>query len=208
MPDSPKISPYELINAVDNKYAAEAPTVPWWSWEPETLTHQITKDFGELTESHWSVLKAAAVIKANPAAFTTNMLTFAFCIKGLNGCSPYFSHFPVCTPEELLFGVSLATRLAPKSIDGYASEVSSYIAACFTEAGVYAYPSILKRFQPNTDAETKEAIRNLVENPDSSTKEGLREPMQKNASAAMMVKIQVSKLHNMYAYCAAKLSNK
>jgi len=140
----------------------------WIYWEPETLTKIFDEKFkpaqlksGAAHQPYdraITAIFAAKTLLANPDVFASTLEGFEKIIIGLNNHVPDFSSFEVATPAEINYGLQLAKSILgelPKLSD----DVISYIRACFAHYGVLAYPSFLLGYEPDSQKELRNKIR-------------------------------------------------
>ena len=139
----------------------------WVDWEPETLRKSIASKFQIETikkdASHQAIDRVMATIFAaktlisNPPVFSTRLEGFENIIIGLNNHVPDFNVIEVSSPAELNYGVQIAKSLT--SFPKFSEDVISYIRACFSEYGVFAYPDSLLDYEPSEQRDLKNKIR-------------------------------------------------
>lgn len=131
----------------------------WVDWEPETLWQAIRTEFGaeEISDGAKAAIQAVKTYLANPAAYTSDIRGFELITVGLNNFPPSFDSFEVATPEEIHYGYQLLSMLGTPPV--LEDRVITYVQACFSQAGVIAYPKVLIFAEPPTVTDLRNQVR-------------------------------------------------
>jgi hypothetical protein len=131
----------------------------WVEFEPETLWASIHNEFGikNISAGAKAAIQAAKTLLGNLPAYTTDIRGFEAVTVGLNNFTPSFEVFEICSPQEINYAYEIAnTIIFPIKFD---DNVIKYIQACFSQAGVFAYPKKLMFAEPNTSSDVRNQIR-------------------------------------------------
>lgn len=157
----------------------------WVDFEPETLWASVYNEFGikNISAGAKAAIQAAKTLLGNLPAYTTDIRGFELVTVGLNNFTPSFEVFEICTPQEIYYGHQIASTItSPIKFD---SNVIKYIQACFSQAGVFAYPSKLVFAEPSTNRDVRDKIRARAEQARSD---------KLNPDLENMVEVQAAKL--------------
>jgi len=132
------------VQAVDAWFEQDS----WVDWEPETLVAAITERLGaKLPDEAIDALLAVKTIRANPAPFYGDMAFFENVVLALNGLMPEPMVLQVASPHEIEAALAVLEHVRHPSGE-FTSEVRAYVQAACLDAGQYAYPPRMVRFEP------------------------------------------------------------
>lgn len=145
----------------------------WYQWEPETLWKEIHREYGvDVVEKPGVTDKINAIrVFHTTDRFWDDPQVFENIVIAFNNEEPNPDVIEVCTPAELIVGLTLATAIKKKKFD---HDVLAYINACMREAGMIAWPVILREYkqgyskQALQDAERIESMFDQKKEPDKN----------------------------------------
>ncbi len=183
-----------LILSPHGTIARLSATLPkgWEDWEPEVLRPAVKS-----LPVSWDIVQAVRALLLNPESFQTDFDVFentviAFCARPVDT-----EHVSVCTPAEILWGVSQAFAIRGKR-ESFGADVVAYVRGCMLDAGVFGYPAELRSFEPSDETELRESIRRK------------QAAGAENLESEDLVDVQAAKLSQVYAsmsMIAAKFSD-
>jgi len=168
------MTPVEILSEVTRFFPKD-----WARLEPELFREKFGKD--------WTMFMAIKTVKSQTDLVLSDLGIFENVVIALSGIEPIIGQTQICQPGEILWATSLIELITKKTPKDYGHEVRTYIQACFSEHGVYAYPEELKNFEPEDDKATKDRIRSQLQ---FGTKD---------IDSDDLIKVQTAKLGNVYA---------
>ena len=125
----PDSHPIVLDLALLTKYNAE-----WFEWEPETVQHRVSIDFGNVSDLNISKIMAMKTLHVSDR-FWEAWEVFVWCTMPLNGIFPDFEMMQVPSVAQCLVSVDIADRV--RMDVHWSEEVKAFIEQVHLHDGIF-----------------------------------------------------------------------